>query len=150
MRRRRNSTHSCKNFQAAQEDVVDKQGDHSHVIDNEESFLNFLEQNGLEDQEVTNRRVVLAKKGQPGNIGIIHCMMDPHGLNLRATCKLHNKCKCWVQPKPSSGWSHFGLLSELVKWLLKSEHMDGLAHDEASVALRLRCGHQVRSRKRQA
>ena len=116
------------------------------VIETSETSMDtFLSTLGVEEQRVTGKRFdYFTTQGQK-RIGMVHKMGDPGRgndvENLKATCKLHKGCTCWVHPRTPFGGTV--VLKDLIEWLQKGTECDENCHWNLSVAVRRKYGHRL-------
>ena len=78
-------------------------------------------------------------------LGLVHPMSKHSSVNLKATCKRHECCSCWITPRAESGVMAVDLLKDLSHWLSLADKVSAADHHKASRALRQAYGHAVKN-----
>lgn len=125
-----NPVTSAKGPQAAQPDVVD--------------FGALLSDLGLEQVELGSTRLSYLSIVTQESVSHIHEIGNPGGnASLKATCKSHKSCVCWVSH--SSEERRQNILASLVTWLSEGRDATAAAHKESSKEVKRSHGMKVRS-----
>ena len=108
------------------------------AVDSDYDYQKLLTELGLEEGSTIGTRFELFTREPRRNVGLVHTI----GKGLKATCKIHKSCSCWV----TSG-ERPQVLSELTRWIAASVAVTQDQHDDMAVDLKVRLGMKVRKKK---
>ena len=96
------------------------------------------------DRESSSTRFVFARPLGGPILGVVHPMSKYSVANLRATCRQHPACRCWITAKHADDDIAEGLARDLAVWLSEADRVTELDHWNSSISLRRRYGVNVR------
>lgn len=114
----------------------------------QQPYAEMLDSLGISQVDSIGARTDFVRaNGNPnGPIGFIH-RIGNSGVNLKATCKIHDKCVCWVQPRVHC--SDDDVWRALVKWLASATAQTPQSlsdHFQASVDVKRMFGMKPRNK----
>ena len=96
------------------------------------------------DAEVSGYRWVLKRRNELRPLGVIHSMSKYSVVNLRAQCRRHPRCACWVTPKLRLEQRGTVLKDLAFFFLSKADKLDADGHAELSRQIKTSYGHTPR------
>ena len=89
---------------------------------------------------------LLADMPSKRDLGFVHDMdFDKNGTNIRATCRRHKRCVCWVQvPMNFGAVPPTAVLHDLVEWIGAGRFTDAAAHKDLGDAAKRKYGMKPR------